>query len=423
MRKLFAMWYQNITNPFKSHNYIMLGASLCYILCVAASSCTGKKSERVVAPWGEVVADTVTDDGLFSVDDIVSNGEMIVLTMSGPDTYFDYHGHGVGTQYLLCEKFAQKLGVSLRVELCKDTAEMVDRLEKGEADMIMYMLPKTKKFSSCLLFCGAGVDSQNTQWAVGKGSTELASLIDKWYSPSMMEQVKKEERFLFSARSVRRHVYAPFLDRKGGVISRYDHLFRRYAPMARWDWRLLAAQSYQESCFDPNARSWAGACGLMQIMPSTADHLGLPRSEMTNPEKSVEAAVRLLAELSGHFRDIPSAEERRCFVLASYNGGANHIRDAMALASKYGGNPRRWSHVAPYVLKLQQPQYYNDPVVRYGYMRGSETVDYVDRIRQRYAQYRGTQYTGPSVTGDGAADYGAGGMTPRRATKKYKYHI
>ena len=423
MRKLFAMWYQNITNPFKSHNYIMLGASLCYILCVAASSCTGKKSERVVAPWGEVVADTVTDDGLFSVDDIVSNGEMIVLTMSGPDTYFDYHGHGVGTQYLLCEKFAQKLGVSLRVELCKDTAEMVDRLEKGEADMIMYMLPKTKKFSSRLLFCGAGVDSQNTQWAVGKGSTELASLIDKWYSPSMMEQVKKEERFLFSARSVRRHVYAPFLDRKGGVISRYDHLFRRYAPMARWDWRLLAAQSYQESCFDPNARSWAGACGLMQIMPSTADHLGLPRSEMTNPEKSVEAAVRLLAELSGHFRDIPSAEERRCFVLASYNGGANHIRDAMALTSKSGGNPRRWSHVAPYVLKLQQPQYYNDPVVRYGYMRGSETVDYVDRIRQRYAQYRGTQYTGPSVTGDGAADYGAGGMTPRRATKKYKYHI
>ena len=423
MRKLFAMWYQNITNPFKSHNYIMLGASLCYILCVAASSCTGKKSERVVAPWGEVVADTVTDDGLFSVDDIVSNGEMIVLTMSGPDTYFDYRGHGVGTQYLLCEKFAQKLGVSLRVELCKDTAEMVDRLEKGEADMIMYMLPKTKKFSSRLLFCGAGVDSQNTQWAVGKGSTELASLIDKWYSPSMMEQVKKEERFLFSARSVRRHVYAPFLDRKGGVISKYDHLFRRYAPMARWDWRLLAAQSYQESCFDPNARSWAGACGLMQIMPSTADHLGLPRSEMTNPEKSVEAAVRLLAELSGHFRDIPSAEERRCFVLASYNGGANHIRDAMALTSKYGGNPRRWSHVAPYVLKLQQPQYYNDPVVRYGYMRGSETVDYVDRIRQRYAQYRGTQYTGPSVTDDGAADYGTGGMTPRRATKKYKYHI
>lgn len=423
MRKLFAMWYQNITNTFKSHNYIMLAVSLCCILCVAASSCTGKKSERVVAPWGEVVADTVTDNGLFSVDDIVSNGEMIVLTMSGPDTYFDYHGHGVGTQYLLCEKFAQKLGVSLRVELCKDTAEMVDRLEKGEADMIMYMLPKTKKFSSRLLFCGAGVDSQNTQWAVGKGSTELASLIDKWYSPSMMEQVKKEERFLFSARSVRRHVYAPFLDRKGGVISKYDHLFRRYAPMARWDWRLLAAQSYQESCFDPNARSWAGACGLMQIMPSTADHLGLPRSEMTNPEKSVEAAVRLLAELSGHFRDIPSAEERRCFVLASYNGGANHIRDAMALASKYGGNPRRWSHVAPYVLKLQQPQYYNDPVVRYGYMRGSETVDYVDRIRQRYAQYRGTQYTGPSVTDDGAADYGAGGMTPRRATKKYKYHI
>ena len=162
----------------------------------------------------------------------------------------------------------------------------------------------------------------------------------------------------------------------------------------------------------------------MQIMPSTADHLGLARSDMHDPERSIEAAVRLLAELSSVFSNVRSAEERQCFVLAAYNGGANHVKDAMALARKHGCNPSRWNDVAPYVLKLQQPEFYNDPVVRYGYMRGWETVDYVYRIRKRYAQYRGCKYTGPSVEGISSGSYDADGvMTPRRATKKYKYHI
>ncbi len=405
----------------KAHNSSVIVYMLLCVAVISLFSCAKKEKERIVAPWGEVGEDTLSS-AQFSVDDIISNGEMIVLTMSGPDTYFDYHGHGMGTQYMICEKFAQKIGVSLRVELCKDTAEMVDRLVKGEADMIMYMIPENKTLASKLLYCGMGVD-EKAQWAVAKSNAELASLINEWYKPSMLAEVKKEESYLFSTKSVRRHVYAPYLNRSEGIISKYDNLFRRYAPVARWDWRLLAAQSYQESCFDPNARSWAGACGLMQIMPSTADHLGLARSDMNNPEKSVEAAVRLLAELSAQFRDIPSVEERHNFVLASYNAGSNHIKDAMALTAKYGGNPHRWSNVAPYVLKLQQPQYYNDPVVKYGYMRGSETVDYVDRIRQRYAQYRGTQYKGPSVSEEATPDYDAGAMTPRRATKKYKYHI
>ena len=91
------------------------------------------------------------------------------------------------------------------------------------------------------------------------------------------------------------------------------------------------------------------------------------------------------------FADIGDHFERTNFVLASYNGGAHHIRDAMALAKRDGKNNHRWSEVAPYVLKLAQPQYYNDPIVKYGYMRGSETVDYVSKIRQRYAGYQGVK--------------------------------
>lgn len=403
------------------HNYILL---IALFLVSVLHSCSSKgDGDKLVTPWGEVESDTVSADGICSVEDIVGNGELIVVTMSGPDTYFEYHGRGIGTQYFLCEKFAQHLGVALRVEVCRDTTEMVEKLRDGSADILMFMLPEQLLAKNGLQPTRVVSADSTLHWSVAKGNTSLSGALDDWYKPGMLAEVKKQERFLLSSRSVKRHVYAPFLNKEGGVISKYDNLFRRYAPVARWDWRLLAAQCYQESCFDPNARSWAGACGLMQIMPSTADHLGLARSEMNNPEKSVEAACRLLAELSGQFRDVRSAEDRQCFVLAAYNGGGFHIRDAMALARKYGGNSQRWADVAPYILRLQQPEYYNDPVVRYGYMRGSETVDYVDRIRKRYAQYRGCKYTGPSV-GNQEDDIWSGGMaTPRRATKKYKYHI
>ena len=70
---------------------------------------------------------------------------------------------------------------------------------------------------------------------------------------------------------------------------------------------------------------------------------------------------------------------------AGYNGGPHHVRDAMALARRDGRNANRWREVAPYILKLSDPKYYRDPIVKNGYMRGSETVDYVDKIRSRWA--------------------------------------
>ena len=332
----------------------------------------------------------------------------------------------MGTQDLLCEKFAEKLGGSLRVEVCKDTAEMVSRLENGDADLIAVPLPKKQNTGKGLLVCGAGVDSLGIQWAVADGNKELADSLDAWFKPSMYDDIKREERYMFSAQSIKRHVYSPFLNRQSGVISHYDHMFKRYALLARWDWRLMAAQCYQESCFDPKARSWAGACGLMQIMPATADHLGLPRSSIYDPEHNVRAAAEYLRELSGYFRSVQNQAERQLFVLAAYNGGYFHVQDAMALARKNGRNPHRWKDVAYYILALEKPEFYNDPVVRHGYMRGSETVGYVDGIRQRYAQYRGVPYGGASVKGwDGKQ--GAGGsfspFTPRKAKRKHRFHI
>jgi len=334
------------------------------------TSCKGGKPEKVTTPWGTVI-DSVELSEDFDLNEILSSGELIMATVSGPSTYYDYRGRQLGTQYMLCQRFAAKLGVGLRVEVCRDSAEIAEKLDSGLVDIAAWSTPGSLQ--------------------VSRSKPLLSSELDEWYRPSMIDDVKKEQEFLLSARSVKRRAFSPMLDKKGGIISKYDEWFIQYSRPIHWDWRLMAAQCYQESTFDPEATSWAGAKGLMQIMPGTADHLGLPRGQMYDPEQNIAAASRYLAELERAFSDIADRNERINFVLASYNGGSHHVRDAMSLCRRDGRNQHRWRDVVAYVLKLSDPEYYADPIVKYGYMRGSETVDYVEKIRQRHRGYMGVK--------------------------------
>lgn len=405
--------------------------SIVLALCVLVASCK-EKTTTIVTPWGTTVeteetdeqgtaADTTSANSHYTLSDIQEGGEMIMLTLSGPDTYYDYHGKALGAHYMVCEKLAQHLGVMLRVDVCKDTADMVRRLRNGEGDIIAF--PLKRKDQVGFIKCGP-------EWTVGKNSKELAKIVRAWYKQNMLADAQRQEKTILSTGIVTRRIYPVMLSAGKGQISNYDNLFRKYSSVAGVDWIMLAAQCYQESCFDPKAHSWAGACGLMQIMPSTADHLGLPRDQMYSPEANVAAAARLLRELQNSFRDVGSPAERMKFALAAYNGGAFHIRDAMALTKKHGGIPQRWDDVKRYVLLLANAQYYRDPVVKYGYMRGSETANYVDMIIQRHAQYREALRTGGKVVStvksqkyDAENFYGptSSAAAAHRATKKNKW--
>lgn len=391
----------------------------CFFIFIVSlqTACLGDKEQKEFTPWGTVVGEENTDSietESLSVGELQSQGEMIMLTISGPDTYYDYHGQGMGLHFLLCEKLAQRIGVKLRVELCKDTLEMKKKLQNNEGDIIA--CPVNDKD---LFLCGP-------KWAVNKENVSLQNEIKVWYKPAMLEEIKKYQQNLLANGGVTRKVYAPIINREKGLISKWDHLFKKYSSIPRLDWKLLAAQCYQESCFDPNACSWAGACGLMQIMPSTGTLLGLEKKDLFNPEKNVSAAARYMAQLMKEFDDVDSQYDRICFALASYNGGKYHVRDAMALAKKNNQNPYRWAHVSAYILKLTQPQYYNDSVVKYGYMRGTETHDYVERIINRWREYGGK--TPRSVQGyygyDGPSTQPAintSGAIPRPAKKKHRF--
>ncbi len=230
--------------------------------------------------------------------------------------------------------------------------------------------------------------AQRASWAVAPDKKWLADSINNWFAQASPQETNKELLKQFFEQSK----FTPTVrfDFSKGYISQYDNLFKKYAPNIGWDWRLMAAQAYQESKFKPNARSWVGARGLMQIMPATARGYRTKVSQLNNPETSVKVATQLLDDLDGYLlKHVPNDAERRKFVIAAYNVGIAHVYDAIALAKKYGLNPEVWDdNVSKAILMKMNPKYYNDPVVKYGYCRGTETVDYVKKITNFYEHAR-----------------------------------
>lgn len=325
-----------------------------------------------------------------NVERIVNSGELIVGTISGPDTYFDYQGTGMGLQYALAEDFAETLGVGVRVELSNDTLQLVNMLKKGEIDVIALQIPKSFIEGQDIVAAGATDKEGKNSWAIKPEVDDLAEALDDWFGDGVEVNVqKKEERRMRERTIVRRKVHAPFISREKGIISTYDGLFKEAAAQTGWDWRLIAAQCYQESAFDPNAVSGAGASGLMQLMPKTAAQFGLSQDYIFDPKQNVRTAAMVIRNLQSRLSDIRDGNERIKFILASYNGGLGHIKDAQALTQKYGGDPQRWDDVSQYVRRLSEARYYRDPVVKHGYMIGSETAGYVEGIFSRWEQYGG----------------------------------
>lgn len=229
---------------------------------------------------------------------------------------------------------------------------------------------------------------QRLAWMVRKTSPELKEAINEW-----LEREKQEpdfytiyNKYYKNQKRFRTQVSSEFFSLTGGKISEYDELIRQAAAEIGWDWKLLASQIYQESRFDPDVKSWAGAQGLMQVMPATATELG--DFNLYNPQESLQAGVSHIQRISKLYQDVPDSVERIKFVLATYNAGQGHVEDARNLARKYGKDPNIWTdNVDEYIRLKSRKKYYSDPVVKYGFCRGEEPYDYVVEILQRYKVY------------------------------------
>ena len=228
---------------------------------------------------------------------------------------------------------------------------------------------------------------QRSRWAVSVDRPWLGDSISAWFNSTVTR--KRNDALLKKYFQIAKQFPVDVeetIDFSDGIISPYDDLFKKYAAEIGWDWRLLAAQGWVESQFRNDVVSWAGARGIMQIMPRTARAFDTDPEALTDPETSIRIATELIKSLDDLLaKAVPNKSERRKFVTAAYNSGQAHILDAIALAKEYDYNPQVWEgNVSEALLMKTKPEYYQNPVVKYGYFRGQQTTAYVEKVFDFY---------------------------------------
>ncbi|MCF8380451.1 MAG: transporter substrate-binding domain-containing protein [Bacteroidales bacterium] len=308
--------------------------------------------------------------------------------LSGKTVYVQkYSAH-----YQQLKNISENLGGTINIiEVPIETEQLIKMVSRGDieytvADEDIAMVTNST-ISGLDIETVLGVP-QEQAWAIRENTPELKNEINLW-----LESFTKTRKFAilqnkyFNSRSINKIVNSSYYYPESGRISQYDDIFKSEGLKIGWDWRMLASMVYQESRFNPAARSWAGAFGLMQLMPGTASRFGV--SQNSPVRNQIEAGIKFIQWLDVRLIDlVPDPDERKKFILASYNIGFGHVKDAINLTEKYGGNPQLWEgNVEYYLLKKSEKEYNTDPVVVYGYARGTETSRYVKDIMYRYNHY------------------------------------
>ncbi len=300
-------------------------------------------------------------------------------------------------------------GIALELEAVPEdleTEEILGRIASGEYDLtvadshivsieIAHHLPIAAAF--------ALGDPRPHGWAVRAGDAELLAAVDAFASSlhgtAFYNIVRK--RYFEDERKIQENTEER--SDQGGALSPYDPLVQKYSDQYGFDWRLIVSQMYQESHFDPGAKSWVGAQGLMQLMPATASEIGF--SDVSEPEAGIHAGVKYMTKVRDRFEPELSIEDRTWFALASYNAGFGHVVDARRLAADQGLDPDRWfGHTEDAMLMLSKRKYSRR--ARHGYVRGAEPVNYVRKIRDRYRAYTVAEPT-PDAPDDAKTPEGA----------------
>jgi len=270
-----------------------------------------------------------------------------------------------------------------------ETEEIIGQVASGKFDLTLadnHLLDIELTWRDDIHAALAIGDVRDNAWAIRSNNPQLLKAVNQF--------IKKQYRSLFynvtydkyfkNAHRIKKYRAQRIDLNPDGTLSPYDALVKKYAQKYDFDWRLLVAQMYQESRFNPKAKSWAGARGLMQVMPRTAKEMKI--SNLKDPESGIKAGVKYLNWVRERFEQELSVKDRMWFTLAAYNAGQGHVKDARRLARQQGLNPDKWfNNVEKAMLLLAKREYSRK--ARHGYVRGTEPVNYVREIRSRYRAY------------------------------------
>ncbi|OFY85355.1 MAG: hypothetical protein A3F72_03565 [Bacteroidetes bacterium RIFCSPLOWO2_12_FULL_35_15] len=293
----------------------------------------------------------------------------------------------------LSEEIGGKINI-IEVPGENDTETLISKVAKGEIDYTVAdenVALSNQTYYSNIDIAMAISFPQKIAWATRKQSSALTKKLNEWIlkRKNSNENLVIYNKYFKTPKKSDRGNTRQYISSGGSLTSQYDDLIKTYSKKIDWDWELLASMIYQESHFSPTARSWAGANGLMQLMPGTAKRYGLDTIDAT-AEQSLKAGTDYLVDLDKYWRGyISDKQERIKFILASYNVGLGHVIDARNLAIKHGKNKNIWyNNVESMILQKSNPMVYTDPIVKCGYCRGQETFIYVKEILSRYTFYK-----------------------------------
>ena len=279
------------------------------------------------------------------------------------------------------------LGVHVVPVQGQTTESIVDSVASGVYDVTIadsHILAAIARFDERLTIGYEFEPAQPLAWAIFADHTGLLNRLNEWIGQNYrgyVYNVLRNKYFKNTKRMAKQREYRV----RDVELSPYDDALKGIVAPYGFDWRLVTSQMYQESRFNPDALSFVGALGLMQVMPRTAQELGFDPANLTDPVTGMNAGVEYLSWTHERFPSVNPAE-RMWFALAAYNAGPGHVHDARRLAKKLGADNHVWfDNVEDAMLKLSDPQYYRDAT--YGYVRGSEPVRYVRSIRDRYHSY------------------------------------
>jgi membrane-bound lytic murein transglycosylase F len=272
-----------------------------------------------------------------------------------------------------------------------ETPEIIDLVGQGDFDLTVadsHILDLELTARDDVKGAFPVTDPVAAGWVVRGGDTQLLGAIEGYFRKEYrgtvynltFQKYFENKRKILELREERVDL------NPNGSLSPYDDIVRKYTEQYGFDWRMVIAQMYQESRFDPKAKSWAGAKGLMQVLPSTAAEFGFKKGELADPDTGIHAGVKYLDWIRDRFDAELPVTDRMWFTLASYNAGYGHVRDARRLAGQKGWDRNRWfDNVERAMLLLSNPKYYRKAA--HGFVRGTEPVAYVQQIAERYRAY------------------------------------
>jgi membrane-bound lytic murein transglycosylase MltF len=285
---------------------------------------------------------------------------------------FSTKGFSVGFQYSLINNYSLNSNKKISIIPPYHDYDIFEKLINKEIDIIIenindFTVPK--KYKELII---TTIDiNNNSIWAARKEDIMLIKDFNWWIGCFSQTQEYKN----LVSKFFRSYGLSPYVESMTQTphISPYDEMIKNSSKLLKWDWRLLSAVIYQESRFSMGAHSSKGATGLMQILPSTAEHYAI--TEIFDPANNIKAGTLHLRYLQNRFirKGIDSVNVIK-FTLAAYNAGEGRMDNCMKYALENGKDPTDWEVISRIIPEMDGFQ-------------GKETIKYVDQVLTKYEEF------------------------------------